>query len=287
MNSEKNILIAFILNLVFSMFEFFGGIFTKSIAIISDAIHDLGDSLSIGISYFLEKKSKKEADDNYTYGYARYSILGALLTNIILVVGSILVIYNSILRIFNPIDINYNGMIIFAIVGVIVNFIAAFYTRKGNSLNQQSVNLHMLEDVLGWIVVLIGAIIMKFTNFSLLDPIMSIIVALYITSHAGKNLENIINVFLEKTPNNISINEIKEELLKIKNIKDIHHIHIWTLDGIKNYATMHIVTESNNKTIKDKIRKELLKYNISHVTLELESNDELCNEVICDKKHKH
>ena len=286
MNSEKNILIAFILNLVFSMFEFFGGIFTKSIATISDAIHDLGDSLSIGISYFLEKKSKKEADDNYTYGYARYSILGALLTNVILVVGSILVIYNSILRIFNPIDINYNGMIIFAIVGVIVNFIAAFYTRKGNSLNQQSVNLHMLEDVLGWIVVLIGAIIMKFTNFSLLDPIMSIIVALYITSHAGKNLENIINVFLEKTPNNISINEIKEELLKIKNIKDIHHIHIWTLDGIKNYATLHIVTESNNKTIKDKIRKELLKYNISHVTLELESNDELCNEVICDKKHK-
>ncbi len=287
MNSEKNIFIAFLLNVSFSIFELFGGIFTRSIAIVSDAIHDFGDAISIGISYFLEKKSKTKANDKYTYGYARYSILGALLTNTILIVGSILVIYNSILRIFNPVEINYNGMIIFAIIGVIVNFLAAYFTRKGESLNQQSVNLHMLEDVLGWAVVLIGAVIMRYTNITIIDPIMSIIVALYIVSHAGKNFENIINVFLEKTPNNISIDEIKENLLKLDNILDIHHIHIWTIDGIKNYATMHIVTSSKSKKIKENVRKELLNFNITHVTLELESENESCCDTLCDIKVEH
>ena len=164
MKTEKNILIAFILNFAFSIFEFLGGIFTNSVAILSDAIHDIGDALSIGISYFLEKKSKKEPDEKYTYGYARYSVLGATITTAILMVGSVLVIINAIDRILNPVEINYNGMIIFAIFGVIVNFLAAYFTKEGNSINQRSVNLHMIEDVLGWIVVLIGALIMRFTD---------------------------------------------------------------------------------------------------------------------------
>ena len=146
--------------------------FTNSIAIISDAVHDLGDSLSIGISYFLEKKSKKKPDKNYTFGYTRYSVLGAIITNTILIIGSIIVIYNAIKRIINPVEINHNGMIIFAIVGALVNFIAAYMTKEGDSLNQKAVNLHMLEDVLGWIAVLIGAIIIKFTNFNLIDQIL-------------------------------------------------------------------------------------------------------------------
>ena len=281
MKTEKNILIAFLLNLSFSIFEIFGGIITGSVAIISDSIHDLGDALSIGISYFLEKKSKKGADNKYTYGYIRYSVLGGVITTTILLVGSILVIIGSIKRLFNPVDINYSGMILFALVGVILNFLAAYVTRQGDSINQKSVNLHMLEDVLGWIVVLIGSIVMHFTNISIIDSIMSIGVSLFILINSLKNLKKVLDLFLEKTPENVNIEKIKDHLLKIKDVEDIHHIHVWSIDGYKNYATMHIVTKSKNiKELKNKIREELEEHNICHAILETE--DEVCDDKNCN-----
>ena len=292
MKTEKNILIAFILNLGFSIFEFFGGLFTNSVAIISDSIHDMGDALSIGISLFLEKKSKKKPDKNYTYGYMRYSVLGGLITTVILLVGSILVIYNAVGRIISPTEIDYKGMIVFAVAGVILNFIAAYFTREGDSINQRSVNLHMLEDVLGWIVVLIGAIIMNFTNISIIDPIMSICVALFILVNTLKNLKEILDLFLEKTPSDIDIEKIKKHLIEIDGIEDIHHIHIWSIDGYNNYATMHIVSKSDDiKHIKEKIRKELEEHGICHAILETE--EEVCQDTEChpnldsDTGHHH
>lgn len=282
MKTEKNIFIAFILNLLFSIFEFIGGIFSNSVAIMSDSIHDMGDALSIGASYFLEKKSKKKPDNKYTYGYIRYSLIGSTITTTILLVGSSLVIYNAILRIINPEEINYNEMIIFAIIGVIINFIAAYFTKEGDSLNQKSVNLHMLEDVLGWIVVLIGAIIMRFTDIWLIDPILSILVAIFIFINALKNFKLIIDVFLEKTPKNINITELKEHLLKIENIIDVHHVHVWSMDGFKNYATVHVVVENLNVDIKNKIREELKEHGIDHVTIEIESKNEKCDEKQCN-----
>ena len=281
MKTEKNILVAFILNLSFSIFEFIGGAITNSIAITSDAIHDIGDSLSIGISYLLEKKSKKEPDDKYTYGYVRYSVIGGLITTIILLIGSILVIYNAIKRIFYPVNINYGGMIIFGIIGFIVNLLAAYFTKDGHSLNQKSVNLHMLEDVLGWLIVLIGAIIMKFTDISIIDPILSILVAIFIFTNALKNFKSVLDLFLEKIPNGIDTNEIKEHLLKLKNVIDVHHIHIWSIDGFNNYATMHIVVEKEDKNLKNKIRAELREHDISHVTIEIETKDEVCSNSKC------
>ena len=176
MKTEKNILIAFILNLAFSIFEFVGGIITGSVAIMSDAVHDIGDAASIGVSYFLEKKGEK------------YSIIGAFITTITLLIGSLVTICNAIGRLIDPAQIHYDGMIVFAIVGVGVNLCAAFVTREGDSLNQKAVNLHMLEDVLGWIVVLIGAVVMRFTDFILLDPIMSIGVSAFILINAIRNL---------------------------------------------------------------------------------------------------
>lgn len=188
MKTERNILTAFILNLAFSVFEFFGGIFTGSVAIISDAIHDLGDAAIIGLSYFFEKKSKQEADEKHPEGYAHYSDIGGTITTVVLILGSLFVIINAIGRLFDPVEINYNGMIFFAIIGVCVNGGAAFVTREGDSFNQRAVNLHMLEDVLGWAVVLTGAIIMRFTDISIIDPIMSIGVALFIIINAVRNL---------------------------------------------------------------------------------------------------
>lgn len=292
MKTEKNILVAFILNLLFSIFEFIGGTITNSVAIISDSIHDIGDALSIGISYFLEKKSKKQPDNKYTYGYIRYSLIGSVITTTILLLGSILVIYNSIKRIITPVEINYNGMILFAIIGVVINFIAAYFTKEGSSLNQKAVNLHMLEDVLGWLVVLIGAIIMRFTNINILDPILSIIVALFILINALRNFTTIIELFLEKTPKGISIEELKEHILEINGVLDLHHIHIWSIDGYNNYATMHVVVKEYNKSIKEKLRNELKEHGINHVTIELETKDENCSECNCiidmkEQSHHH
>ena len=285
MKSEKNILTAFILNISFSIFELIGGIFTNSISIISDAVHDFSDALSIGISLILEKISKKKPDEKYTYGYARYSVLGALITTIVLTIGSIFVILGGINRILNPKPINYDGMIIFAIFGVVINFLAAYFTREGNSINQKAVNLHMLEDVLGWVVVLIGSILMKFTNISLVDSIMSIGIAIFILINAFKNLKDILDLFLEKTPKDISVEEIKKHLLDIKEIEDVHHIHIWSMDGFTNYSTMHIVTEEKNiKELKNKIREEMSELGISHTTIEIEDKDDNCEEKECEIK---
>ena len=285
MKSEKNILIAFILNLSFSIFEFIGGIFTGSVVILSDSVHDIGDAASIGFSYFLERKSKKQPDSIYTYGYARYSVLGGVITTFILLFGSIAVIINAIERIINPTDINYNGMIVFGVIGVAVNFLAARFTHGGESINQKAVNLHMLEDVLGWVVVLIGAVVMRFTDFYLLDPIMSIGVAIFILVNAIKNLKTVLDIFLEKIPDNISVEELKEHICKIDGIVDAHHIHLRSIDGQNIYATMHIVTDSDPHTVKHLIREELAEHGITHSTLELERSDEHCHDKHCHIEH--
>lgn len=292
--TEHNILVAFILNLFFSLFEFIGGIFTRSVAITSDAVHDMGDALSIGISYFLEKKSKKDPDDEYTFGYVRYSVLGAFITTTILTVGSILVIVSSVRRIIIPVEINYNGMIIFAIIGTIVNFLAAFFTRDGDSLNQRAVNLHMLEDVLGWVVVLIGSIIMKFTDISIIDAIMSIGVALFILINSVKNLKGILDLFLEKIPSDVNIQELKRHILKIKGVEGVHHIHVWSLDEVNVYATMHIVTDEKDVSkLKKSIREEMMEHGIKHVTIEVEDKSSKCEDESChievssSKGHNH
>ena len=281
MKTEKNILIAFFLNLAFSVFEFVGGIFTGSVAIVSDAVHDIGDATSIGISFLLEKKSKKQPDEAYTYGYARYSVVGSVITTLILLFGSVMVIYNAVHRIIDPAEINYNGMIIFAVVGVCVNFGAAFLTREGGSLNQKAVNLHMLEDVLGWAVVLIGAVVMRFTDFSIIDPIMSIGVAIFILVSAIKNLKEVLELFLEKTPQGVDVNEIREHISEIDGVLGVHHIHVWSMDGQSVYATMHIVSCGDPHDVKDRVRKKLREHGIGHATLELETEGEHCHEKHC------
>ena len=281
MKSEKKILIAFILNFVFSIFEFVGGAITGSVAIASDAVHDAGDALSIALSFILERKSKKEPDETYTYGYARYSVMGSVITTVILLVGSLGVMIGAVKRVVNPVEIDYDNMIIFAVVGALVNVVAALLTGSGDSLNQKAVNLHMLEDVLGWVVVLIGAVVMRFTDISVLDPLMSIGVSLFIFVNAFRNLKEAVDLFLEKTPHGIEIDEIKEHIKEIEGVKDIHHIHIWSMDGYNNYLTMHVVTDDDGHVIKEKIKKELREHGISHATLELEGTKEHCHHECC------
>lgn len=279
--TSRNILIAFLLNFIFSIYEFVGGTFTGSTAIMSDAVHDLGDAISIGIAYFLEKHSQKQPDKTYTYGYARYSLFGSIITTLVLLAGSCFVIINAILHIVHPAPINYNGMIMLAVIGAIVNFIAAYFTSGKDSLNQKSVNLHMLEDVLGWIVVLAGAIIMRFTDITYLDPILSIAVAIFILKHALANFKATLAILLEKTPAQISIDDLCDHLQKIPHVESVHHVHVWSLDEQHNYATLHVVTKSLTVKLKHSLRNELAEHGITHSTIEFETPSEHCDAQEC------
>jgi len=281
MKTERNILIAFLLNFAFAIFEFFGGIFTGSVAIMSDAVHDAGDAMSIGLSFIFEKISKKKADDKYTYGYVRYSVLSSVVTTLMLMLGSVVVIYNAVCRMIEPVAINYNGMIFFAVVGICVNLFAAYFTHGGGSLNQRAVNLHMLEDVLSWIVVLVGAIVMKLIDFALLDSVMSIGVALFILVSAVKNLKKALDVFLMKTPNGVDLEEIRHHIMGIDGVSDVHHIHVFSIDGYNSSATMHIVSSEDSHIIKDKVKEELREHGVSHSTIEIERVDEHCHDKVC------
>lgn len=287
MKSEKNIFIAFLLNLFFSLLELIGGIFTGSVSIISDALHDMGDAISIGIAFLFERKSKKPPDEKYTYGYIGYSIIGSVITTLILLFGSVAVIFNAIDKLINPTKINFNGMIFLALIGVLISITATVFTRGGDSLNQKAVNLHMLEDTLGWVAVLIGAIIMKFTDLSIIDPLISICVAAFIFINAIKNLKSAFLLFLNKAPNNIDINIICERLSHINGVLDVHHIHVWSMDGHNNYATMHIVADGDYYNVKQSIKKELHALGIGHVTIELESENEYCGDKHCHLEISH
>ena len=281
-NASENIKIAFLLNLGFSILEAIGGYLTNSISIFTDSIHDFGDSISIGVSYLLEKKSSKEANHEYTFGYLRYSLLGALITSIILLTGSIIMIYEAVPRLIHPEEINHDAMIIFAIFGVIINGYAAYRTSHGEKHNEKAINLHMLEDVFGWVAVLIGSIVIKIFNLTIIDPILSILITLYILFHVYRYIKEVFNIFMEKVPDDISINELKEHIEKeFENVKNIHHIHVWSLDGVNHYMTLHV--ELNNDLSKDEliklkqdIKKELNNHNINHITLEFDYLGEKC-----------
>ena len=291
MKTERNILFAFLLNLAFSVFEFVGGIFTGSVAILSDALHDFGDALGIGFSFFMEKKSKGKPDEKYTYGYARYSVLGSAITTLILIIGSTLVINYAVQRILNPVAIDYQSMIVLAIIGVCVNGLAVLFTSKGESLNQKAVNLHLLEDVFGWIIVLVGAVVMSFTNFVILDPVLSILLSVFILFNALKNIRKTLDVFLEKIPRGLDVHDIVARLKEENEIQDVHHVHIWSIDGINNCATMHLVTDDDAFTIKEKVRKILNEMGVSHITIEVERTYEKCFDrecsIGCSKGHCH
>ncbi len=274
MNTKRNILIAFLLNLIFSVFEFFGGIISGSSAILSDAVHDLGDALSIGVSFFLERKSKREADEKYTFGYTRYSILGSIITTLVLLIGSCLVVYGAVRRLIDPSDINYNEMILFAVIGVVVNLSAALITRKGESLNQRAVNLHMLEDVLGWFVVLAAAIIMRFTDITYLDPLTSIAISLFIIYHALLNLKSSFEILLGKCPRSINSQNVKSELQKLDGVNEIKLLQIWSLDENNVCAILKLTYDHANSRLKDEIRNILIGSGVTQPTIELLDENE-------------
>lgn len=287
MRTEKSILLAFVLNLSFAVLECAGGLLTGSVAILSDAIHDLGDAAGIGVTWILEKRSRGEPDDLCTYGYVRYSVLGGVLATLILPVGSAAVVYQAVNRMFHPTEIHYNGMMLFALLGVCVNSCAALATRKGHSHGQKAVNLHMLEDVLGWMVVLVGAIVMRFTGITVIDPLLSVCVSVWIAVHAIGHLRTGMDVLLEKTPRGMDIKQLTEDVSAVDGILGIHHVHVWSMDGYNHCATMHIVTDGDHCVVKKRVRAKLKELGIGHATLEMETTEERCGTEHCHMEHIH
>ena len=285
--STKNMLFAFILNFTFSVIELLGGIFTNSMAIMSDALHDFGDSISIGIALALEKKSEKKANGNFTYGYARFSTLGALITAIILNVGSVFVIFNSVSRIIRPEEINAGGMLILAVLGIIINGLAVFKTAKGNSLNEKTLNLHMLEDLLGWVAVLVGGIVIKLTAWYVIDPILSLIIGIFVLIHAISHLKEVFSVFLEKSPCDVEM--VKEECLEVEGVLDVHHVHLWSLDGNATLATLHVQIEkgADYEKLRHTLHHKLEHLDIHHATIEFEYEKCKNTECVIETHHHH
>ncbi len=282
-HSTKNIKLAFFLNVGFTILEIIGGFLTNSVAILSDALHDLGDSLSLGLSWYLDKKSKKGATSDFTFGYRRFSLLGALINSIVLVVGSVFIISEGIERLINPQQSNAQGMILFAITGVVVNGYAAWKVSSGKSMNEKVVSWHLLEDVLGWVAVLIVAIVLLFTDSPYLDPALSLLITAYVLYNVVKRLRETLFLFLEGKPKEVNLDEIKRKIESLENVCSLHHTHLWSLDGEHHVFTTHIKLKSISEfaqimEVKQSIKEMLEKdYDFSHYTIETELDEESCN----------
>lgn len=279
--STKNIKVAFFLNLAFSIIELIGGLYTNSVAILSDALHDFGDSLSLGISWYFQNISKKERDKEFSYGYARFSVLGAIINSIVLVVGSIIILSESIPRLLDPQNPDGEGMMYLAIGGILFNGLAAWKLHTGSSLNERAVYLHLLEDVLGWFATLIAAILIQFFSWPIIDPILAMGIALFILFNVYKNLKKAAKIILQATPDGIDIDKIHKTLRSTNGVSNFHDCHVWSLDGQFNILSVHLTVDKKENLeslskIKENTKHKLLLLKIDHATIEFETEDENC-----------
>lgn len=279
--STTNIRLAFFLNLGFAIIEIIGGFYTNSLAILSDALHDLGDSLSLGFAWYFQKLSEKGRSKTFSYGYKRFSLLGAIINAIILVVGSVLVLTIAIPRLLHPAATDAYGMMWLAILGVLVNGAAALRLRKGSSMNEQVVSLHLLEDVLGWVAVLIGSIVMQYTNAPFIDPLLSILIALFILYNTFRNLKKSMRIILQGIPEEINLGDIRSRIRELESVVDVHDCHVWSMDGEYNVLTVHVVLDKDyslteQTRLKTTISDQLKSDHIHHTTIAFEYKDEDC-----------
>ena len=274
---------AFTLNLVFTVIEFIGGMLTNSTAILADAVHDLGDSLSIGLGWLLQRLSGRPASYNFTYGYQRLSLLGALINALVLIAGSAWVLSEAVPRLVHPSMPDAVGMTWLAILGVLVNGAAAWKLSGGKTLNERVLNWHLLEDVLGWVAVLVVSVVLQFAHWPILDPLLSIAFTLFILVNVLRNLHATIRLFLQATPDEKLAEEIERKLRALPHVSDVHHLHLWSLDGEHHVLTAHLVLDipissESHQALKRSIRDACDTCGIGHTTIEFEQRDEACRD---------
>lgn len=281
----RNLTTAFWINTLFAAIELVGGFYTNSVAILSDALHDFGDSLSLGLAYIFQRKSLRTRDASYSYGYKRFSLVGAVANAVILIVGSAFIIEESVARLFNPVQPDARGMLAIAVLGLVANGIALIRLRRGHSLNERVVALHFIEDVLGWSAVLIGSIVMMFADVPILDPLLSIGIAVFILYNAYRNLRQSFRIILQGIPENVDMDSVQEKILDVPGVTGVHDLHTWSMDGQYNIMTVHVTVReadfSESNAIKKEIRKRLGNMNIQHLTIETEIEGDPCAFLEC------
>ena len=282
-SSTDNIRLAFFLNLAFTIVEFLGGIYTNSLAIAADAMHDLGDSFSLGLAWYFERVARKKRTPTFSFGYRRFSLLAALINALILFVGVLIILVYTIPKLTHPEPPHVRGMLAFAIFGIIVNGWAAYKVSHGKTLNERIVSWHLIEDVLGWVAVLVISIVMMFKRIYILDPILSILISVFVLWNVFKNLKKTMFVFLQASPDSLDVHALEHTILKNPQVRAVHDTHTWSLDGEYHLFSAHIVhlstlTLSEIQEVKINIKEELAQRGIAHVTLEMESESVICKD---------
>ena len=274
MKAKYTVWIAFFLNLSYAIVEFItGGIFGSS-AVLADSVHDLGDAIAIGISAFLETISNREEDRQYTLGYKRFSLLGALVTAVILITGSILVILENITKLFNPQPVNDEGILWLGIIAVSINLLASLVVRKGKTKNESILSLHFLEDTLGWLAVILMAIILRFTDWYILDPLLSLVISIFILTKAIPRFWSALKIFLDAVPEGVETGDLEKELEALTNVKSVNQLSIWSMDGLENNAIVHICIKDWEQMMETKevVRQCLEERGVQNITIEVDSS---------------
>ena len=274
MKAKYTVWIAFFLNLSYAIVEFIaGGIFGSS-AVLADSVHDLGDAIAIGISALLETISNREEDRHYTLGYKRFSLLGALVTAVILITGSILVILENIAKIFHPQSVNDEGIFWLGIIAITINVLASLVIRKGQTKNESILSLHFLEDTLGWVAVILMAIVLRFTDWYILDPLLSIAISFFILSKALPRFWSTLKIFLDAVPEEVDIQKIKTDLAELDHVASINQLNLWTMDGLEKNAIVHVCIKEvgNMEACKESIRIFLKDCGFQNVTIEVDED---------------
>ena len=274
MKAKYTVWIAFFLNLSYAIVEFIaGGIFGSS-AVLADSVHDLGDAIAIGISAFLETISNREEDRQYTLGYKRFSLLGALVTAVILITGSILVILENIAKIFHPQSVNDEGIFWLGIIAITINVLASLVIRKGQTKNESILSLHFLEDTLGWVTVILMAIVLRFTDWYILDPLLSLVISFFILSKALPRFWSTLKIFLDAVPEGVDIQKIKTDLAELDHVASINQLNLWTMDGLEKNAIVHVCLKEmeHMETCKESIRIFLKNCGFQNITIEVDAD---------------
>lgn len=274
MKAKYTVWLAFFLNLSFAIVEFIaGGIFGSS-AVLADSVHDLGDAIAIGLSAFLETISNREEDSHYTLGYKRFSLLGALITAVILMTGSVFVILENLTKLFRPQPVNDEGILWLGIVAVAINVLASLVVRKGKTKNESILSLHFLEDTLGWIAVILMAIILRFTDWYILDPLLSLVISFFILSKAIPRFWSTLKIFLDAVPEGVDIKQVKSDLEKVDHVTSVNQLNLWTMDGLEKNAIIHVCLEhvKHMEVCKESIRDLLKDCGFQNITIEVDAD---------------
>ena len=281
-----NIRMAFFLNISFTLIEIAGGIYTNSVTILSDALHDLGDSLSLGMSWYFEKVAQRKRDASFTYGYGRFSLLAAFINALVLIIGSVFILKEAVGRLWAPERPDVQGMFVLALIGVLFNGIAVFRMRSGKTMNEQVMTWHLMEDVLGWVAVLILSVVMYFVDAPILDPIFSLVFTAYILWHVLKNFKQTLKIFLQAKPVHFDTAEFEGWVAAQAEIVEVHDLHAWSMDGDFDVVSLHLVVADHMEqegivALKKKVRAKLQEQEMEHATIEVEFEAERCALVHC------